>query len=133
MTPTRPPFSDAPAWVNRCAADVELQVAGRDAAVTFAVRSGGARVVVSCDRGRIALGSAAPEFELEATPDAWSRFSHPIRSPATTTSWRCGCASPAPPSRGTNAPTRSTPGSHTGYWRSAGSCGTARPSPPPTR
>ncbi|WP_170231669.1 hypothetical protein [Pseudonocardia kunmingensis] len=81
MTATRTPFSDAPAWVHRCATDPELQVAGRDAAVTFAVRSDGARVVVTCDRGRFALGSGTPEFELAATPDAWARFFAPDPQP----------------------------------------------------
>lgn len=75
------PFDDAPAWIRRCDTDPELRVAGRDAAVTFAVRCGGARIVVACDRGRFALGGTAPEFELVATPDAWARFLAPEPEP----------------------------------------------------
>lgn len=81
MTATPTPFHDAPGWVRRCDTDPELQVAARDAAVTFAVRCGGARIVVTCDRGRFALGGAEPEFELVATPDAWARFFAPDPEP----------------------------------------------------
>ncbi|GAA4415637.1 hypothetical protein GCM10023169_02150 [Georgenia halophila] len=74
MTTAPPPFDDAASWFRKCSHDGELGVAGRDATVTFAVRCGDARLVVDCDHGTFAPGNAEAEFELVATPEAWTRF-----------------------------------------------------------
>lgn len=67
-------FDDAAGWLHRCVADDELRVAGRNARTSFAIRSGNQRFMISCDRGRFAAGTGAPDFEVVATPQAWQRF-----------------------------------------------------------